>query len=195
MTVDKKEFFSWAMLVVALISCIVSGWSSLSSSKSAEAASHSAATAKEALMTPYREAFYDNQINGCLTLMEALNEYYFKVQLVIDKHNRVLTDEVRAEVQQEAKDEMEHFNKMFRQMVPILPKEIYESVGNCFNVLMGAGDPVIAQRYAPQMVKPQDPIREIRNAYVAVINSYRTLLGIEPLSEDLIKKFTPETGE
>src|SRR5258708_5273315 len=82
----------------------------------------------------------------------------------------------------------QEFHLQHQTWALFLPTSMHETISSFTNVLAAISAPdEIAQQYQMELVNSRDPGKELGTAYSSVVSAARRGLGVEPLSQEILK--------
>jgi hypothetical protein len=143
----------------------------------------------------HRNIFYEQQIEGYLEIIGALDDLYDQVQNYIFYHNYTLDSESRKQLRIEMssgmfQDQYRHYLAARRKWSLFMPQAFLDILKDFMNVLNGISAPdSVSQQYTQELVYHNDPAMPLSQAYCDVVAVARHGLGVEALSKDMIRVF------
>jgi hypothetical protein len=138
----------------------------------------------------HRELLYQKQIEAYTAVINVLNPLYDAcIYFIMTKASRLRLDsETRPQLRLETTEAGRQFHVEYQKWALFLPSVVHDEISGFFKVLNAISAPDdVASHHPRELVYSDDPHMELAKAYGQVIAAARTGLGIEPLSDDILK--------
>ncbi|HEV2862051.1 MAG TPA: hypothetical protein VGX48_13665 [Pyrinomonadaceae bacterium] len=141
----------------------------------------------------HREYFYQKQIDAFVAIMNALNPLHNACQDFIVLNGFRLNSETRLKFRLAiSRGELSAFYREFslqhQTWALFLPSYMQEQISGFIKTLSAISAPDdVANQYPPNLVNSKDPGLELSKAYSGVVSAARRGLGVEPLSQEILK--------
>jgi hypothetical protein len=138
----------------------------------------------------HRELLYQKQVEAYTAVINALNPLYDAcIYFIMTKASRLrLDNETRPQLRSETTQLGRQFHIEHQKWALFLPTVVHDEISGFFKVLNAISAPEdVVSHYPRELVYSEDPHKELAKAYGRVIAAARSGLGIEPLSEDILK--------
>jgi hypothetical protein len=137
-----------------------------------------------ARVTHFRQAIYGKQMDGYTEVVQALNEWYQFANGFITMHQfRLDGDDVRIELRKQSAELNDKASKAKTKWMLLMPSEFNEAVDafrSVFNAVSALSQ--FTKGYPPELVNSTDPMMDLANAYLRVVNVSRKYLGTDALT-------------
>jgi len=141
----------------------------------------------------HREYFYQKQIDAFVALMNALNPLHNACQDFIALNGFRLNSDTRLQFRLAMSrggisEFYREFSLQHQKWALFLPSYMQEEISAFIKTLSAVSAPDdIANQYSPNLVNSKDPALELSKAYSGVVSAARRGLGVEPLSQEILK--------
>jgi hypothetical protein len=136
----------------------------------------------------HREFLYQKQVEAYNKIFNSIHPFYNSCLVFIFQCNFKLDNTTRPQLREETAREYEKFISDYRAFSLFLSKPVHAEINNFIKVFNAISSPnENSKLYPKELINSQDPQMDLSKAYSSITSKMRESLGIEPLSEDILK--------